>query len=122
MAYEWRQNMACVATWTIMQSPKFLNQFDGAFDKSADKKMSEMRYFPKITGGLSPDMMKGLALGMAQQFIVDLVGSFTKLKQNRGTDSADLIRTLAAVFSNGDKTMTDLAEAVDSIAKFPDEK
>lgn len=121
MAYEWKQNMACVATWTIMQSPKFLNQFDSNFEKSADKKMSEMRYFPKIAGGISPTMMKGLSLGMAQQFIIDLVGSFTKLKQNKDDDSADLHRKLAAVFAKGDATMTDLAAAVDAIAKFPDE-
>lgn len=120
MAYEWKENMACRATWTILTSPKFMNQFKGEFVASKGKTMGEMRYWPNIA--MKPEVMEGIAWAMGQRFIAHLVATYTKKKQNKMDESADIIQKVADVFRKNTATVTDLAEVVDSVALFPDEK
>lgn len=120
MAYEWRENMACRATWTILSSPKFMNQFKGEFSASKGKTMEELRYWPNIT--MNSEVMEGIAWAMGQRFMTHLVGTYTKKKQNKMDESADIIQKVADVFKKKAATLTDLAEVVDSVALFPDEK
>lgn len=118
--YIWRENMACRATWTIMSSQKFMNQALGSFDNAKTKKMNEMRFWPKVS--MSSAQMDGLAWAMGQRFLRHLVETYTKKKQNRMDDSAEIIQSIANVFKSESATLTDLAEAVDKVAAFPDEK
>ena len=120
MAYEWKENMACRAVWTILSSPKFMNQFKGEFSSSKSKAMGDLRYWPTIS--MKPEVMEGIAWGMGQRFITHLVATYTKKKQNRMDESAEIIQKVADIFKVKTATLTDLAEVVDSVALFPDEK
>jgi len=117
--YVWRPNLACVATYTIITSPKFMRQTSVEFKKAEAVKMKQLQYWPK--SGMSTSMLKGLAWGMGQRFLSHLAGTYTNEKQHPLTDSADIILEVANVFENPEANMTELARVVDSHFKFSDE-
>ena len=50
MAYVWRNNNACVATYKVMVGDYFLDQFEESnvpFANAGAVKMGQLRYFPK---------------------------------------------------------------------------
>ncbi|SEA21832.1 hypothetical protein SAMN05660964_01143 [Thiothrix caldifontis] len=118
----WRENQACVATYTVLESDKFLDQFeqlDVPFDKAATLAMKELRYFPSTTNNSS--LLAVLSLEIARKFVKHLISIFTVRRQHSAGSSAEVIQAIAQVFANGDKTLVDLAAVVDEQIKFPDE-
>lgn len=121
MAYEWKDNNACVATYKVLEGDKFLDQFEDAdlpFGKAGSVKLSKLRYFPKTTG--NPQIIGVLSLEMARKFLTYVVKIFTVSKQS-AKSSAEIISSLADIFADGNKTIIDLAEVLDKNIKFPDE-
>jgi hypothetical protein len=120
--YVWRENLACVATYKILEGDKFLDEFEDAdypFDKAADLTMGRLNYYPKTT--TNPDIIKMLALETARAFIKHLVKTYTVWKEDDADTSAAIILAIAKVFEGKDNTLTDLAEVVDQKIHFPDE-
>lgn len=117
--YAWRQNLACAATYTVITSPKFMNQIKVTFDKAGGVTMGQLVYWPK--SGMSGSMLKGLAWGVAQRFLNHIAATYTKKKQNPFDDSADIILKVAEIFEDSKATMEKLAEVTDSVFKFSDE-
>jgi hypothetical protein len=120
--FEWKENMACVATYKILEGENFLDQFEDAdipFDEAAEVPMGRLRYFPKTTA--NAEIIRLLSLQIAQRFLTDLVKTFTVKKEMPRKATSDTIVELAAVFANNKKTILDLAKVVDDNVKFPDE-
>ncbi|HYL87542.1 MAG TPA: hypothetical protein VEU32_02115 [Burkholderiales bacterium] len=122
MAYEWRENMACVGTYKVLEGSNFLDQFEDVdipFNKAANVKMGSLRYYPRTT--TNPDIIELLGLQIGRRFLTLLMKVYTVKKENPQRTSADIIESIAAVFQDKDKTIKDLAEVVDDNIKFPDE-
>lgn len=120
--FEWKENMACVATYNILEGENFLDQFEDAnvpFADAGDLTMGKLRYFPKTTA--NAQMIRLLSLQIAQQFLTDLVKTYTVKKELPEKTTGATITELAKVFADGDKTVLELAEVVDENVKFPDE-
>ena len=120
--YTWKENNACTATYKVLEGDKLLDQFEDAdipFAKAASIKLKTLRYFPKTT--TNPQIIEVLSLEIARKFVTDIVKVFTVSKQNTATSSATIISSIAKIFADGEKTIKDLAEVVDSNIKFPDE-
>jgi hypothetical protein len=52
MAFEWKENIACVATYNVLEGENFLDEFEDAdhpFKQAAGVKLKTLRYFPKTT-------------------------------------------------------------------------
>jgi hypothetical protein len=120
VAFEWKENLACTATYKVLEGDKFLDQFEDTeipFSKAPTVKLKTLRYFPKTTN--NPQIIEVLSIEIARKFITHLVKTFTVSKQK--ANSAQIIQAVADVFTDGDKTIRDLAEVVDDNIRFPDE-
>lgn len=120
--YAWKENNACTATYKVLEGDKFLDQFEDAdipFAKAASVNLKTLRYFPKTT--TNPQIIEVLSLEIARKFVTHIVKVYTVSKQNSATSSATIISSIAKIFADGEKTIKDLAEIVDSAIKFPDE-
>lgn len=120
---EWEEeNMACVATYRILEGDKFMDQFEDsevAFPKAAQLKMGELRYFPKTTKNSA--IIKGIAFDRARQFFTLLLKTFTVKKEALDDSTEAVIISIAGVFQDRNKTLLDLAQLVDDRVKFPGE-
>ena len=120
--YEWRENLACVATYKILESDKFLDQFEDAdipFNKAGSVKLGKLRYYPKTTQ--NADIIEMLALEIARKFLTYVSKMYTITKQDSQKTSAGIIQAVADVFVDSQKTIAELAGVVDDNIKFPDE-
>ena len=121
-AFKWSENMACVATYKILEGDMFLDQFedsDISFKQAPTVKMAKLRYFPKTTS--NPAILEMLGLEISRAFLKHLVKTYTVKKQLPATESSAIIAAIGAVFQKKDATINDLAEVVDAQIKFPDE-
>jgi len=121
-SFEWKENMACVATYKILEGEEFLDQFEDAdvpFEDADELTMGKLRYFPKTTGNAA--IIELLSLQIAQRFLTDLVKTFTVKKEMPSRKTSVTITDLVAIFEDKDKTVLELAEVVDEHVKFPDE-
>lgn len=116
--YEWRENLACIATYKILE--QFLDEFDDvAFEDAAALKVKKLRFFPKVT--TNPNIIRVLAIEKARNFLRHLVRNYVVTEEDKKIKSAVYIRKIAAVLGDGNKTVKDLAEVVDGLIKFEDE-
>jgi hypothetical protein len=116
------ENMACVATYRILEGDKFMDQFEDSevgFADAAELTMGELRYFPKTTKNSA--IIKGVAFDRARQFFTLLLKTFTVKKETLGDSTEAVIVSLATVFQDRKKTLLDLAQLVDDRVKFPGE-
>ena len=116
------ENMACVATYRILEGDKFMDQFEDsevAFADAAELTMGELRYFPKTTRNSA--LIKGIAFDRARQFFTLLLKTFTVKKETLDDSTEAVIVSLAGVFQDKKKTLLDLAQLVDDRVKFPGE-
>jgi len=121
MAYKWKENIACIATYKVLEGDKFLDQFEDSdipFARAQKVKLKTLHYFPKTTA--NPQIIEVLSIEIARQFIKHIVKTFTVTKQ-KANSSAEIIDAIARVFADGERTIKDLAEVADDNIKFPDE-
>jgi hypothetical protein len=116
------ENMACVATYRILEGDKFMDQFEDsevAFADAAELTMGELRFFPKTTTNSA--IIKGIAFDRARQFFTLLLKTFTVKKETLDDSTQAVLVALAGVFGDHDKSLLDLAQLVDDRVKFPGE-
>jgi hypothetical protein len=121
--YKWEVNQACVSTYKILEGDDFLDQFeesDWSFDDAKDLRMEQLRYYPKTTA--NPDIIKLVSYEIARKFIKYVVKHYSVKKEKKETTSEEIITKVASIFAYKDKTVGDLAEAVDNLVKFSDEE
>lgn len=82
-------------------------------------KLGTLRYYPKTTQ--NPNIIEMLGLEIGRKFLTFMVKTYTVSKQDTHKTSAAIIRALADAFSDGTKTIAELAGVVDANIKFPDE-
>jgi hypothetical protein len=120
---EWNEdNMACVATYRILEGDKFMDQFEDSEIPFADApgvKMGELRYFPKTTKNSA--IIKGIAFDRARQFFTLLLKTFTVKKETLDDSTEAVIVSIAGVFQDREKKLVDLAQLIDDRVKFPGE-
>lgn len=120
MAYEWRENPACVATYNILEGEPFLDQFEDAsvpFKDAGALKVGDLRYFPKTTA--NSNILTVLGHEVSRRFFTLLLKTYTVKKEDPATTTPEVLQALAGIFSDKTKTLADLAEAVDGHVKFP---
>ena len=120
--YKWRQNLACLATYKVLEGDQFLDQFedkDLSFDKAGAKKLGELRYYPKTTN--NPQIIELLALEIARKFLGYVIKLYS-VKKEKPQTSAAIIQALQAKFQKKDATIVQLAQELDDLLEFEDEK
>lgn len=120
--YEWQDNLACIATYNVLEGETFLDEFEDAaypFAEAAGLKMGQLRYFPHTTS--NPDILELLALEQARKFLRFIGKAYLIKKQRPADTTAIAIRALAKIFANADATVLQLAELVDKLILFTDE-
>jgi hypothetical protein len=116
------KNMACVATYNILEGDKLLNQFDHiflGFDEAGDVLLSSLPYFPKFDA--APDDLEGRAAQMARQYFRFLISLFTNRKERRADSVEKMLSKFGELFNSTTATIADLARAADDFLKFKDE-
>lgn len=121
-SYVWTDNPACTATWKVLKQSDLLDQFEDAdisFADAATVKLKDLIYFPKTS--INPRILEVLSLEIARKFATGISSLYAVTRENTDESSADIISAIAAVFADGEKTVTDLAGVVDAGLKFPDQ-
>ena len=121
--YAWRaDNMACIATYTILGGDKFLDQFDEFFlkmENAGTVKLTALPYYPKFDA--SSFDIEGRADQMSRKFFKFIVVTYTNRKENPADTVEEIIKKMRALFKGKTATFTDLAEATDKFFKFSGE-
>jgi hypothetical protein len=116
------KNVACIATYNILEGDQLLNQFDRvflSFAKAADVPLSKLPYYPKF-GGAASDI-EGRSTQMARQYFKFLITLYTDRKE-RSADTIELmLDTLTSLFASKTATISALAAAADGFLKFKGE-
>jgi hypothetical protein len=122
MPYLWEKNICCIGTYKTLSDNQKLDEFeeeDKPFENAATVKMNELRYFLHATA--NPQALEHLSFQKAIQFLTDFSKNYLLTKEKKELQTADFIRDLAGIFKDGNKTINDLAELMDSYVKFADE-
>lgn len=120
--FEWKPNLACIATYKVLEGDNNLDQFEEStlpFDKAKNVKLKDLRYYPKTT--TNSDILDVVSYEVARKFVKLLVKLYSVKKEKKEVNSGEIIDAVAKVFRNGEKTIGDLAAAVDAHIKFADE-
>lgn len=122
--FEWSEdNQACVATYKVLESDHFLDQFEDAdlpFAQAGVVKLGTLRYYPKTTA--KPEIIEIVSLEIARKFLTFVTKIFTVKKQDRKVSTFEIIDDLAKIFADKNKTIAQLAAVVDENVKFPQEE
>jgi hypothetical protein len=116
------KNMACVATYNILEGDLLLNQFDHvflAFDQANAVPLSTLPYFPKFDAAASD--IEGRAAQMARQYFRFLITLYTNRKERPADSVEQMLGKFGALFESNSATIAELAQAADSFLKFKDE-
>ena len=120
--YTWRANLACIATYKILEGNDNMGQFEESnvpFDKAADVAMKELRYYPKTT--MNDHIIYVVSHEVARRFLTLLVKHYSVKKGKDELRSADVLEAISSIFRDGEKTIKDLAATTDELIKFADE-
>lgn len=119
MAYEWKENQACKASYVILEN--LLDQFEELlvpFKGAGSYKVEFMTGYPDDA---SPKIREKWAKKISAKFI-QYVLKFYDVKKEREDDSIrDWYDDTWPLFKNGKKTLTHIAEVLDKHCKFNDE-
>lgn len=119
-AFAWSDTLPCVATYKVLEGDNFMDQFEDAsvpFQKAGTITIGSLRFWPQVTDNI--DIIGLLADQMARKFLVFVQKTYTITKLNPNEDDSDIIDAIAAVFSNKQKTLTDLAQTLSQQVTFP---
>ncbi|AOS96546.1 hypothetical protein AUP74_01082 [Microbulbifer aggregans] len=120
MSYQWKNNLACQATYKILSGRNKMDQFDPedySLAEAGELKLRDLRF--RIT---STDAFDGFeAKQTALLFFKALRDDYSPKKENREITSNQFVLTLVELFRSDEKTLTDLAATVDEFCKFEDE-
>ena len=122
MAYEWKANLVCIATYKVLEGNNNLDQFEESvipFEKAPEVKMEQLRYYPQTTH--NPDLIEVKAYETARKFIKIIVEQYSVKKEKNEINSAEIIKEIAQIFASGGASIINLAETVDRLIKFQDE-
>lgn len=120
MAYEWRNNPACVATYKILEGDQFLNLFEVdefPFDQAGAVTMAQLHILPGSTSTFNDLIAEQFGL----KFVKFVDKNFTKEKENPAEKKSKIAQELAKIFIKKTATVRELAEAADKHFKFPNE-
>ncbi len=120
--YKWKANLCCIATYKTLEGDNKLDQFeeeDLSFEDAKDKKMGELRYYPKTTN--NPDVIELISYEVARKYLKLIVKEYSVTKEKSQMKSSEIIVLLASVFRNKEATIGDLAGKTDELIKFSDE-
>lgn len=122
-AFIWTdKNMACIATYNILEGDQQLNQFERfflSFNDAGKMQLCKLPYYPKF-GGAAADI-EGRAAQMARQYFKFLIIHYTNRKERSADNLEAILAVFQALFSSTSATITDLAKAADDFLKFKSE-
>ena len=112
--------LACVATYKILEAEEFMDEFEDAdypFPEGKKLKMKQLWFYPQTT--TSDAILTLLASQRARDFLGYLVDVYGVKKKNKEEESSAIVKRLAAIFKDADKTLLDLAQEVEASVRFP---
>lgn len=119
MSYEWKNNLACKATYVILED--MLEQIDGLLVPQSQAGNYKIEYLTSFPDDASGKIKEKWSKKISSKFIQYVL----KLYDVRKERSSDTIRAWHKdtwpIFNDGDKTLTELAGVLDSYCKFSDE-
>jgi hypothetical protein len=118
MAFEWTKNLACGSCYKILGE---LHQFDAAkvsFKKAASLGVKTLNYWPVSSNTLDA---RAISAQLLTQSYIPLLAKYYVLKPQNNSKWKDVRRAMQSVLVDEDKTVQDLAEAIDKLIKFEDE-
>ncbi|NKB25360.1 MAG: hypothetical protein GKR87_13485 [Kiritimatiellae bacterium] len=120
--YKWELNLACIATYKVLEGDQLLDQFEEAdvsFDDAKSLSMGGLRFYPKTT--TNSDIIELVSFEIARKYLKLIIKGYSVKKEKTQITSSEIIIALAFIFSKKDATVKDLAERTDLLIRFSDE-
>lgn len=120
--YQWRNNLACVATYKVLERDDLLDQFEQTavpFHKAGSLAIGGLRFYPKTTA--NPHVVSSAALEMSFEFVRYVNKYYRVVKEDSSVPTSEIVDKLCGVFASSRKTLTDLAAVLDKYVQFEDE-
>lgn len=118
MAFQWKQNLACGSCYKILGK---LHQFDmgkTSFEKAGGLTMDKLNFWP-LSSGTSG--IKEISAQLLTQSYIPLLADNYVLKPHKNSTWKQLRAAMEEVLVDKEKTVSDLAEAIDELIMFEDE-
>lgn len=122
MSYTWKNNLACLATYKILERDDRLNQFDELylpFSNAGSFKIASLPFYPLLP---SNELRLGALQHFAAKFIQYLFNDYVIKKQNQDITTEKLFKDVVACLGTDNATLADLAGTLDDDICFPDEQ
>lgn len=122
-AFKWAAaNMACFATYNILELDDRLDQFDKAFIPFKDAGTVKLSSLPYAGAGLiSPADLNARVELFSRRFIRFVVENYTNRKENKTDSLVKLRADMMGLLEGKDGTIADLARLTDAFFKFDGE-
>jgi hypothetical protein len=120
LAFKWdATNMACFATYNILELDDRLDQFDKAFIPFKDAGMVKLSSLPYAGAGLiSPGDLHARVELTSRRFIRFVVDNYTNRKERASDSLVKLRADMMVLLKSKDGTIADLARLTDMFFKF----
>ena len=118
MAFKWNPSLACNSCYKILLELRQLSSPKVSFEKAGKLKIKQLNFFPLSTN--TPDIKELAAQLLIQQYIQLLDRNYI-LKPQNNSKWKDIRKVMLEILMDGDKTVADLAEAIDALIMFDDE-
>ena len=121
MAFQWKSNTACIATYKTLERDDRMNQFDEMFlpfDQAADFKIAALPFY----ANLASNPLQELAVKhFVAQFLKYLMNDYVVRKENPESTTQDLFEAVVKCMNTPAATIANLAETLDKYIRFQDE-
>ncbi|MDQ2640267.1 MAG: hypothetical protein M3Y79_06780 [Pseudomonadota bacterium] len=121
--FEWSStNLACVATYHVLEGDQFLDQFEDVrlpFEDAADALLCDLRYFPHTLN--AEDLLPLIAFEMGKEFLALVADTYVVFAEDPGQELQDMVQEISDLFASSEATFSDLAKVTDKILKFEQE-
>ncbi len=119
MTYKWKDNLACKATYVILED--LLDQFEEILVPRKTAGNYKVEFFTNYPDDASSKLKEKWAKKIAAKFIQYVLKFYDVRKQTSSTTVKKWYKETWPIFKDGNNTLTDLAETLDKHCKFSDE-
>lgn len=115
---EWKTNLACGSAYKTLANLHQFNPAKLSFDKAGGTKLKRLSYYPSSSS--DSDWIQMSAVMLTQQYAESLAKNYVLRAQGTGTWK-EAMKAMRDTLADGEKTIADLAFAIDEIIRFEDE-
>jgi len=117
--YTWQpNNIVCLAVWAVLRGKPIYELIPKDVEKAGKVLLNTLDYYPKASS--NPDLLENQAEKIANTFFEEILGTgvfweFEEEFTNSPPNKSDVKHALKTIFMNGNSTLKDIANYLDTL-------